>query len=83
MQIFLRNNFWIIDQILLIEWYSDVSELKEINVSKRLVRGALGQVEEAGKGQNIHSEEKSLKRKNGGSFTGLNKKPFKYPIKTD
>ena len=47
----------------LIEWSSDVSEMKELNVSKRLARGALGQVEEAGKGQNIHSAENSLERK--------------------
>ena len=37
--------------------------MKEMNVSKRLARGALGQVEEAGKGQNIHSAENSLERK--------------------
>ena len=37
--------------------------MKDIDVSKRLVRGALGQVEEAGKGQNIHSAENSLERK--------------------
>ena len=47
----------------LIELSSDVSEMKDIDVSKRLVRGALGQVEEAGKGQNIHSAENSLERK--------------------
>ena len=50
---------------------------------KRLVRGALGQVEEAGKGQNIHSEENSIEIKEPRFYRVEQKNPDKYPIRTD